>query len=1018
MVRAVRLTAVAWVIALVLVAGGPAGPVAAGTPSLPATVDEALAMGLERLVVRVAIADRAQVEAIASWVEPWEVDLDAGFLIVDVDVLGYQRLLDLGLAVSLDAKRTEKYNRVLKALPDQSEGIPGYPCYRTVEETLAAGQALAAANPTLAEWIDIGDSWEKTAAGGLPGYDMMVLRLTNEVVAGDKPDLWVEGAIHARELTTAETAIRFAEHLLSSYGVDPDITWLLDHHETHILLQTNPDGRKLAEAGQQWRKNTNGTYCGASSPYRGADLNRNFDFYWGCCGGSSGDPCDETFRGSSAASEPEVQAVQAYVAANFPDFRPDDLITPAPPETTGVFVDLHSYGGDVLTAFGFLDPPSAPNGTQYLTIGRKLAFYNGYHAQIGSLYAVDGTTKDWAYGRLGVAAFTIEMGTDFFEECAPYESTIYPDNLDMLIYAAKAARGPWRLPAGPEVVAPAPVPSVVAPGDPVTVTATANDTRYEPGSGEPTQAIASAELYVDLPPWAPGATPVAMVAVDGNFNTTVEQIRATVDTTALGNGRHTLFLQAADSAGNWGVVSAAFVWVLDPATAPRLAGEVRSAATGDPLAATVAAGPFSTATDPLDGSYELMLAEGTYDVTATADGFAPFTATGIPAVTGATTPLDFLLYPYQEVLSDDVEGGNIGWTAQPPWAITTEASSSPTHSWTDSPGVNYGNSLNLSLTSPSLDLTGMVGTVLEFAHIYALESGWDFGHVEVSANGGGSWQEVAGYTGTQIGSWQTVTIELPQFDGAAAARVRFRITSDSNTVADGWHVDDIVVRAYEPAVAGFTLDATPGAEQICAGDDADYTVAVGAISGFSSPVTLAATGQPAGATAGFSTNPVTPPGSSLLTIGSTGGAAAGSYVITIDGSAAGSADQTTHVTLEVAVAPPPPALTAPADGAVNQPLQPVFVWSAASGADSYSLEVDDDPAFGSPAIAETGIVGTTFTPVSALEEGTTYHWRVRSENLCGTGVASAVFTFTTEGLLPFADGFESGDTGAWSVTVP
>ncbi len=608
------------------------------------------------------------------------------------------------------------------------------------------------------------------------------------------------------------------------------------------------------------------------------------------------------------------------------------------------------------------------------------------------------------------------MGTDFFEECAPFESTIYPDNLEMLLYAAKAARGPWRLAAGPEVVAPSPLPTVVAPGEPVTVNATANDTRYEAGSGEPTQPIAGAQLFVDIPPWSPGATPIAMVAVDGQFNSTVEQVRATVATGALGNGRHTVYLQALDSAGNWGVVSAAFFWVLDPAQAAHIAGEVRSASGGQPLAATVTAGPFSTASSPGDGSYDLMLPAGTYDVTATADGYAPFTSGNVPALLGQTTPLDFYLAPYTQVLVDDVEGGNIGWTAQAPWAITTESSASPTHSWTDSPGGPYSSNRNISLTSPVLNLTGMTGTTLEFAHIYDLESGWDYGHVEVSTNSGGSWSTVTSFSGIDHTTWETVALELPQLDGVATARVRFRLTSDSNTVEDGWHIDDIVVQASVPPTADFTLDANPGTVQICAGHDAQYTVSVGAISGFSNPVTLAASGSPA--TAGFSVNPVTPPGSSVLTIGSTGGAAPGSYPITISGTASGSSGHSTQVSLDVLVVVAPPALTAPPNGATGQPLRPVFQWTAAAGADAYTLEVDDDPGFGSPAIVETGILGTSFTPSSDLEGNITYLWRVRSENLCGAGAASTVFSFTTGSLLPFEDGFESGDSSAWSATVP
>ena len=221
-----------------------------------------------------------------------------------------------------------------------------------------------------------------------------------------------------------------------------------------------------------------------------------------------------------------------------------------------------------------------------------------------------------------------------------------------------------------------------------------------------------------------------------------------------------------------------------------------------------------------------------------------------------------------------------------------------------------------------------------------------------------------------------------------------------------------------PTAPDFTLAATPDSFQICAGDTAEYTVNVGEIGGFADPVSLAATGNPAGSTTAFIPNPVTPPGTSQFTIGDTGGAAAGSYTVTISGIAASSPGHTVDVVLDVVVPAAPPTLTAPPDDAVDQPLRPTFEWTAAAGATSYWLEVDDDPAFGSPAISETGIPGTSFTPASDLEAETTYHWRVRSENLCGAGVASTVFSFTTEGLMPFADGFESGDTSAWSATVP
>jgi hypothetical protein len=217
----------------------------------------------------------------------------------------------------------------------------------------------------------------------------------------------------------------------------------------------------------------------------------------------------------------------------------------------------------------------------------------------------------------------------------------------------------------------------------------------------------------------------------------------------------------------------------------------------------------------------------------------------------------------------------------------------------------------------------------------------------------------------------------------------------------------------------FYLQTDPDSAEICAGNNAEYTINVFAIAGFGNAVTLTASGHPAGTTASFSPNPVPPPGSSELTIGNTGGAAGGSYTVTISGAATGSSGHDVDVTLDVvAGVATPPTLTAPPNGSTNQPLLPTFQWTTVAGADGYALEVDNDPAFGSPAIDETGIIGTSFTPTTELEEVTTYYWRVMSENLCGTGAASTVFSFTTGNPLPFEDGFESGDTSAWSNTVP
>jgi hypothetical protein len=287
-----------------------------------------------------------------------------------------------------------------------------------------------------------------------------------------------------------------------------------------------------------------------------------------------------------------------------------------------------------------------------------------------------------------------------------------------------------------------------------------------------------------------------MNAADGSFDSPFESVAATLDTSSIGEGRHTLFLRGQDASGSWGAVSAAFFWVLDPATAPRIEGTVTDAGDGSPLAATVSTGIFSTSTD-VDGTYSLITAEGTYDITATAPDHAPSTISDVVASTGSVTPLNFQLAPFVVVLGDDVEDGNSGWTADPPWAITAENSSSPSHSWTDSPGSDYATGVDTSLTSPVFALADASGVTLEFHHIYDTESGWDYCTVEYSTDGGSTWTAAASYDGTRTpANWDRVVIDLPALNGQHQARIRFRLTSDSWGIeGDGWHIDDIVLRA-------------------------------------------------------------------------------------------------------------------------------------------------------------------------------------------------------------------------------
>jgi carboxypeptidase T len=535
------------------------------------------------------------------------------------------------------------------------QSIPSFSCYETVEETFAAADGLIAAKPTLGSWVDAGDSWLKTQGAG--GYDMRVLKLTNSAVAGaggSKPKLFVNSAIHAREYTTAPLVLEFARWLVNGHGSNADATWILDHHEVHLMLHTNPDGRKRAEGGLSWRKNVNNNFC-ANTNTRGIDLNRNFTYSWNSTNGqgSSGDQCNLTYRGPSAGSEPETQAVQSYVRSLWPDRRGPLQTDAAPADTSGIHLDIHSYSQLVLWPWGTTSTP-APNGTALQTLGRKFAFFNGYTPQqaIG-LYPTDGTSDSVSYGELGVAAYTIELGTAFFESCTNYNNTIKPNNLPALIYAAKVVRTPYITPGGPDVstltLGGGASAGGVTAGTAVALSASATDTRFNNSNGaEPTQAIAGAEAYIDLPPWQAGATAVALTASDGAFDATTESIGGSLNTSGLSVGPHIVYVRALDAGGTWGAVSAVFLNITNTLPTLNAAFSANCSALSCSFDASASSGgATSYQWDFGDGSSasgvtasRSYAAAGSFNVTLTvSNGTASDSETQVVTVSAGATPI-------------------------------------------------------------------------------------------------------------------------------------------------------------------------------------------------------------------------------------------------------------------------------------------------------------------------------------------------------------------------------------------
>jgi hypothetical protein len=97
--------------------------------------------------------------------------------------------------------------------------------------------------------------------------------------------------------------------------------------------------------------------------------------------------------------------------------------------------------------------------------------------------------------------------------------------------------------------------------------------------------------------------------------------------------------------------------------------------------------------------------------------------------------------------------------------------------------------------------------------------------------------------------------------------------------------------------------------------------------------------------------------------------------------------------------PPPQAPTATAPKGAITDTTPAFSWAAASGAETYNLEVIGKSS-GTLVLSQTGISGVSFTPVSALPTNADLQWRVAGVNTCGVGPSSVWVDFRITSSCP------------------
>lgn len=270
--------------------------------------------------------------------------------------------------------------------------------YHNYAEMTAEINTAVAAYPNILSKQVIGKSYENR--------DIIALKISDNVgVDENEPEVLFTHHQHAREHLTVEMALYLVKEFTTKYGSEARLTDLVNTREIWIVPDVNPDGGEYDIATgtyRSWRKNRQPN---AGSSNVGTDLNRNWDYKWGCCGGSSGSTGSETYRGPSAASAPEVKVVSDFVRGR--NVGGKQQITAS--------IDFHTYSELILWPWGWTYDDIAPGLNQdqldtFRTIGQSMAASNGYTPEQSSdLYITDGTIPDWLWGTQGIFAYTFEM---------------------------------------------------------------------------------------------------------------------------------------------------------------------------------------------------------------------------------------------------------------------------------------------------------------------------------------------------------------------------------------------------------------------------------------------------------------------------------------------------------------------------------------------------------------------------------------------------------------------------------
>lgn len=236
---------------------------------------------------------------------------------------------------------------------------------------------------------------------GLPIYHFIISDNPGDTL---EPQVIYTSLHHAREPNSLAQNLFFMWYLLENYDSNEEIKFLVDHTQLYFVPIVNPDGYIINEVnnpngGGLWRKNA---YKNESGEEVGVDLNRNYGFHWGFDDiGSSPVETSQTYRGPSAFSEPETQAIKWLSEQN--RFQ--------------LALNYHTYGNLLIHPWGFNDEITDEDDI-FKGIGELMIRDNRYTMGTGTEtvgYTVNGDSDDYMYGdttnKNKIYSYTPEVGS-------------------------------------------------------------------------------------------------------------------------------------------------------------------------------------------------------------------------------------------------------------------------------------------------------------------------------------------------------------------------------------------------------------------------------------------------------------------------------------------------------------------------------------------------------------------------------------------------------------------------------